>query len=392
MIGGVNRNIHTLSINYSNLANVIICLQMLILISVLVATLVTFIFLPVIIKVSKSIDLLDAPDIRKVHSVSIPSLGGVGIFIGFMLAIGIALPFVAIAEMKFFIAGIVITFLLGVRDDISSLEARQKVSVQLLCAFMVVYFSEVKLQGLYGIFGIESLPFGLASILSIFLIVALTNSYNLIDGIDGLAGSVALLVLTFFGWLFFQVGVFTLATLCFALSGALFAFLFFNWFPAKIFMGDTGSMMLGFVISVLAVQIINKTQGAQILDIVRIESSVGLAVGALILPIYDTLRVMTIRISRGISPFFPDRNHLHHALLKLGLNHAKATSSLLLVNFAILALSFVLNGILSNGVLILLDLAIIVSFGILIDFLGRKKRFMAISKSATSDLYISKSA
>ena len=367
---------------------------MLIIISVLVAILVTFILLPIIIKVSKSIDLLDIPDRRKVHSVSVPSLGGIGIFVGFILSVGIALSFTAMAEMKFFLAGIVITFLLGVRDDISSLQAKQKVSVQLLCACLMVYFAGVNLRGLYGIFGVESLPYGLSEILSVFVIMAMTNSYNLIDGIDGLAGSVALIVLSFFGWLFFQFGEIALATVCFSFSGALLAFLFFNWFPAKIFMGDTGSMMLGFVISVLSIQIMNKASGFQVSDFVRIDAPVGLAVGALILPIYDTFRVFIIRIANGKSPLAPDRNHIHHALLKLGLNHAKATSALLLVNCVVLGISFTLNDVLSNEGLILLNIAIIISFGAIIDFLGKKKRFMGIAKDATAanGLYISKSA
>ena len=367
---------------------------MLLLVSILVATLVTFILLPVVIKISKSIDLLDTPDRRKVHSVSVPSLGGVGIFIGFVMSIGIALPLADLAEMKLFLAGIIITFLLGVRDDMASLQAKQKVSVQLLCAFLVVYFSGIELHGLYGIFGIDSLPYGLSSILSVFVIMALTNSYNLIDGIDGLAGSVAFVILSFFGWIFFQLGEMALATLCLSFSGALLAFIFFNWFPAKIFMGDTGSMMLGFVISVLAIQIMNKTSGVHILGGIKIEAPVGLAVGALILPIYDTFRVFIIRLVSGKSPLAPDRNHIHHALLKLGLNHAKATSLLLLVNCSILTTSFVLNGVLSNGVLIILDIFLIILFGFIIDLMGKKKRFLGISKNAlaTKGFYVSKSA
>ncbi len=366
---------------------------MLLLISVLVAVLVTFILLPIVIKISKSIDLLDIPDRRKVHRISVPSLGGIGIFTGFVIAIGIALPFSAFAEMKFFLAGILITFLLGVRDDMSSLQAKQKVSVQLLCAFLVVYFSGIKLEGLYGLFGVNDLPYGISGVLSVFMIMALTNSYNLIDGIDGLAGSVALIILTFFGWIFFQLGETALATICLSLSGALLAFLFFNWFPAKIFMGDTGSMMLGFVISVLAILVINKSIGLEVTEFLKIESSVGLVIGALILPIYDTFRVITIRISKGISPFFPDRNHIHHALLRLGVNHAKATSILLAINATTLSVSIVLSETLTNGALILINVVIISIFGFVIDFLGKKKKFLGVTKKADSGtLYVSKSA
>lgn len=366
---------------------------MLLLTSVLVALFVTFILLPIIIKMAESINLVDTPDRRKIHHASIPSLGGIGIFGGFILAISIALPLTTVGELKFFLVGIVITFLLGVRDDIASLQAKHKVSVQLLCAFLVVYFSGIKLEGLYGILGIYDLPYGLSEVLSIFVIMALTNSYNLIDGIDGLAGSVALIVLTLFGWIFFQVDQLALATICLSFSGALIAFLFFNWFPAKIFMGDTGSMMLGFVLSVMSILVINKSQGLVLLEVVRIDASVGLVIGALILPIYDTFRVIIIRVSQGISPFFPDRNHIHHALLKLGLNHAKATTALLLLNVLSISLSIALNNVLNNGALILLNGLIVVVFGICIDVLGKKKHFMSLSRETeVNPLFVSKSA
>jgi UDP-GlcNAc:undecaprenyl-phosphate/decaprenyl-phosphate GlcNAc-1-phosphate transferase len=367
---------------------------MILFIAIIVAFLVTFILLPIIIKVSKSIDLLDIPDRRKVHHVSTPSLGGIAIFAGFALSAAISLSFAELAELKYFIAGVFIIFILGVRDDMSSLQAKQKVSVQVVCAFLVVYFSSFKLQGLYGIFGLHELPYVITGSLSIFIIMALTNSYNLIDGIDGLAGVIGIIILSTFGLIFLELNETSLAIMCFAICGSLVAFLFFNWFPSKIFMGDTGSMMLGFIISVLSIVIINRANGLEIFGMLKINASVGLVVGVLILPIYDTSRVFIIRILNGKSPLAPDRNHIHHALLKLGMNHSKAAFSLALLNILVLAVAITFNDTFSNSTLIFLEILIAALFGTAVDFLGKGKLYLGRSAEVESNrsLYVSKSA
>ncbi|MFY0600313.1 MAG: undecaprenyl/decaprenyl-phosphate alpha-N-acetylglucosaminyl 1-phosphate transferase [Cyclobacteriaceae bacterium] len=362
--------------------------------AVATAFFITFILLPLIIKVSRSIDILDTPDVRKVHSVGTPSLGGIAIFIGFMLAMGISVSLAELAQLKFFLAGIILIFILGIRDDVSSLQAKHKLAIQILSALLVVYFSGISLEGLYGLFGVTNLPLGVSEALTVFMIVALTNSFNLIDGIDGLAGSLGVIVLSLFGWVFLESSQMTLAVICFSVSGSLIAFLFFNWYPSKVFMGDTGSMLLGFISSVLSILIINTTQGANLSGGINIEAPVALAVATLIIPIYDTFRVFIIRFSKGQSPLVPDRNHIHHGLLEIGMSHAQATLILSALNLSVIVFSLLLNDVLDGGILILVQVLIVTSFGVVIDLLGKRKKHLSISSKvhAEKSLYISKSA
>lgn len=365
---------------------------MLIVLPIIAAFIITFILLPIIIRVSRSVDLLDMPDRRKIHHVSTPALGGIAIFMGFMFSVAMAVSFSELSSLKFFLFGLTIIFIMGIRDDISSLLAKHKLLTQVFAAFLVVYFTDMRLTGLYGIFGIGELPMWLSVSLSIFVLVGLTNSFNLIDGIDGLAGSVGVLIMTFFGWVFLASGHEAYAILSLSVVGSLAAFLFFNWYPSRIFMGDTGSMVLGFVISALAIKFINIAPGVS-LGLVEISSSVAICVAALILPVFDTLRVFTIRFVNGKNPLDPDRNHLHHGLLKIGLNHAQASISLVSFNLLILLLALMLNETLGNGMLSLLILMTALLPSLLLDYHLHKRHLAKTAKVLPkADLYVSRSA
>ncbi|SNS56573.1 UDP-N-acetylmuramyl pentapeptide phosphotransferase/UDP-N-acetylglucosamine-1-phosphate transferase [Ekhidna lutea] len=294
--------------------------------------LVTLTLMPVIIKVFKSIGLLDRPDKRKIHSISTPSLGGIAIFSGILMAVLMAVPLAELAIEKYFIGGAILIFLLGVRDDLSSLLAHHKLVVQIFSAFMVVYFGGIQINGLNGLFGVHSFPWHFDEIFTIFIIVVMTNAFNLIDGIDGLAGSIAFVIATFLGWASIQSGYFIDATFAFAIAGASLAFLLYNWFPSKVFMGDTGSMVFGFMLTVLMVKFLATPIPPSV-----ILSPVATSLALFVLPVYDTLRVFFIRFYTGRPPLAPDRNHIHHVLLKLGLNHAYST--LLLVGYNVLVVT-----------------------------------------------------
>ncbi len=365
--------------------------------SIIIATVssffITLMLLPLVIKVSKSINLLDNPDIRKAHSVSTPVLGGVAILFGFIIALLFSISFVELIQLKYLLFGILVIFFMGIRDDISVLIAKHKLFAQVFAAFLVVQFSDIQLDGFYGIMGVSEMPAWFTFLFSVFVLVALTNSFNLIDGIDGLAGSVGLLILTFFGIVFYLNGDGAFAALSASLAGATFAFLFFNWHPAKIFMGDTGSMLIGFVVSTCAIQFINISPSSYF-GIFEIKATVALAAAALILPIVDTTRVFIIRFWHGQNPLDPDRRHLHHELLRLGFSDRQVTITLLLFNLTVLFGTLSLNSHLGNGVLLL---AIGLFCGLLV--LGLQLRLIRLRKEKpksnsgnNSDLYISKSA
>lgn len=363
-------------------------------IAILSAFLVTFVLLPVVIKVTRSISLLDLPDRRKVHLEGTPSMGGIAIFVGFMMAVLITLPTSDLVSNKYLFSAISLIFFLGIRDDISSLIAHQKLITQVFAATLIVFLADIRLTGLYDIAGIGALPFGLEYLLSVCVIVTMTNSFNLIDGIDGLAASLGIIILLFFSWIFVSVGAMDLALISFAVSGSLLAFLIYNWHPSRIFMGDTGSMILGFLISSLAIKVINVSDGLAINSLINIQSSVALVISCLIVPFYDTLRVFTIRFIQGRSPFSPDRNHIHHSFLKLGLNHAQATQILASYNVLMIALALLLNSTFSNSILLSILFGTTVVFGTLVDHLVSKRKMLGVTAKleASKTMAISKSA
>jgi len=331
----------------------------------------TFISLPIIINVFNSIDLLDIPNRRKVHTVGTPSMGGLAIFMSLFVTLLFVFPVAFLANVKFTLAGLVIIFILGIRDDISSLDAKQKVIVQILAAVIVVQYSDVYLKDLQGFIGIFQLNQWLGKGLTVFIIIALTNSFNLIDGIDGLAGGIALLALLFLGINFFYSGDAAFSLIAISVASGLIAFLYFNWYPSKIFMGDTGSMSLGFLLSILITGFINRSEPIFADDV---SAPIAISISMLIVPIYDTLRVFTKRLIAGKSPFKPDKNHIHHALLKLGFTHGQAASILLSTTFFMIATAMLFQD-LGNNWLVLGQIMIMILFGSLIDqLLVRKVR------------------
>ncbi len=362
---------------------------MTILLAITASFLATMTLMPVIIKLFRSIDLLDIPDKRKIHSVSTPSLGGIAIFAGIVFSLLLSMSFVDLASQKFFIGATFLIFLLGVRDDLSSLLAKHKLIIQIFAAVLVVYFGGWKIEGLNGLFGVTSFPYGLNEVFTIFVIVVMTNAFNLIDGIDGLAGSIGLLITLFFGWYFLSIGDLINATVSIAIGGAVLGFLLYNWYPSKVFMGDTGSMTLGFMISTLVVKFLMVPESISFG--LGLESPVSLCIALLILPIYDTLRVFFIRFYTGKSPLSPDRNHIHHVLLKLGLNHGQGT--IVMISFNVIALAFALFfQHLGDTVLIASIFSVITIIGVGLDLKVMRKEAARTASLMASEIKLSKSA
>ncbi len=304
--------------------------------------LLTFLMFPVFIKLFKKRNFLDDPGGRKIHTAKTPAMGGLPIYIGFAISILIWAPFEILADIKYVLSAVTIMFIIGFRDDLINLKALQKLFGQIASALIIVGVCEIRFTSLYGLFGIEEISPLLGYIFSAFTIIVITNAYNLIDGIDGLSGSVGLIASMFFGIWFYLTGLESFAMLSFALLGALVAFLNFNWAPSKIFMGDTGSLFIGFFLSIIAIKFIDYNYYLADNEFV-FGGSIGTAVAVLILPLADTLRVFVRRVAKGMSPMHPDRTHVHHILLRLGCNHAQATGILVTVNIIFVLLAIVLK-------------------------------------------------
>lgn len=304
----------------------------------------TYLAIPSIISVARKKNLVDEPGERRSHSVSTPSLGGIGIFAGTIFSIILWTPFDVFKDLQYILCAFIIIFLIGAKDDIDPIAPSRKFLGQIFAALIVVYKANIKLTSMYGIFGIYELPGFVSIILSVFTIIVIINAFNLIDGINGLSGSIGALIAFTLGSWFLQIDRIDLAIVAFALTGSVIAFLKYNVTPAKIFMGDTGSLLLGLVCSILAIEFI-ESHRVLVDSPYAFKAAPSVAVGILILPLFDTLRVFTIRVIGGRSPFSPDRNHIHHLLIDSGLSHMQATGVLLIVNVMFIFLVYKLQAI-----------------------------------------------
>ena len=296
-----------------------------ILLSAALAFLITFFSIPIIIEVAKAKKLYDEPDERKVHKNVIPTLGGMGIFSGFIIAVLMGIPAGLNPEVQYFVAASLVIFFLGLKDDVMILSASKKFVGQLVSAGILIKFGGLQIHDMHGFLGIHEIPLVASYVLSFFTIIVVTNAFNLIDGVDGLAGTLGLITTFTFGTYFFYIGYVSYAVIAFSLSAGILGFLIYNFSPAKIFMGDTGSLLLGTVNSILVIKFINVAPLPQHAWSISSAPAIGFAI--LMVPLFDTLRVFAIRIFKRRSPFNPDRNHIHHFLLDLGFSHRKITLS-----------------------------------------------------------------
>lgn len=316
----------------------------------------TYLAIPSIIHVAIKKNLMDEPDERRSHKVSTPSLGGIGIFAGMLFSIIMWTPFEYFGDLQYILCAFIIIFLIGAKDDIDPISPSKKFMGQLFAAGILVFRANIRLTSLYGFFGLYEIPYLVSIALSIFTILVIINSFNLIDGINGLSGSIGLLISTVLGTWFYFVDSIELSIVAFALAGALVAFLKYNISPARIFMGDTGSLLLGLVCSILAIKFI-ELHNELSLSPYTFQSAPAVAIAILILPLFDTLRVFILRVMQGKSPFHPDRKHIHHVLIDLGLSHMQATGLLLMVNLLFIILAVQLQHI-GNLLLLITVLAI----------------------------------
>ena len=333
-----------------------------ILLSSALAFLITFFAIPVIIEVAKNKKLFDEPDERKVHKAVIPTLGGLGIFAGFILATLMGVPPNDAGGLQYFIAACLVIFFLGIKDDILVLSATKKFIGQLISAGIIIRFAGIQITSMHGFLNIQELPHMASIFLTLFTIIVITNSFNLIDGIDGLAGSLGLLTSLVFGLYFFENGLLMYAVMALSLSGALLGFLIFNFSPAKIFMGDTGSLLLGLLNSIFVIKFISIANDPNIN--IPLESAPAIGFAILIVPLFDTLRVFSLRIFNRRSPFSPDRNHIHHFLLDLGLSHRMIAFVCVCTNMLFILLAYFLRSLGTTLVLGALATAAIVIVGI----------------------------
>jgi len=286
---------------------------------------ISFLIVPVIIKYSLRKNLVDIPGRRKIHKKVTPSMGGIAIFIGFFISSLIWNDMEEWGYIKFILVALFVIFFIGVRDDLVPLRAMVKLIGQIMAASLVIFLFDLRIKTFYGLFGVHELPAIVSYIITYFTIIVITNSFNLIDGLDGLAGTIAIVALLAFGIWFFLVDDQIFSILSFAMLGAIFAFLIFNWEPSEVFMGDTGALVIGMMLAILVIHFINVNYELPAMTPYKFNGSVGTAACIIIIPLVDTLRIVILRLSKGQSPFSPDKSHVHHAIMRLGMSHGQTT-------------------------------------------------------------------
>ncbi len=324
-----------------------------------VAFFISFYLIPILIELAKSKQLVDIPDDRKIHKDPVPRFGGIGIFAGFLFSLLLSASITnSFLEFQYLIAAFLIVFFLGVGDDIMILSPLKKFIGQLAASFILIVKGHLLINNLHGFLGIQEIPVLISYMLTYFTIVVIINAINLIDGIDGLAGSLSLISTLFFGSWFYVNGDLAYALIAFTLAGSIVAFLYYNFNPAKIFMGDAGSLMLGLINAILVIRFINEAPTATTF---AASASPAVGFGLLLIPLMDTLRVFCIRIYQKKSPFFPDRNHIHHLFLDRGFSSRATTLILAGLSLVFSLLSFACSSI---NVTILIMLQAITFFSV----------------------------
>ncbi len=315
----------------------------LILVAFIISTILVLLTVPPIVKIANAKKLYEPFEERKVHTKIVPPLGGVAIFIAFVLSTIIATDGLNFPSLKYILAAVIIMFFIGLKDDILVISARKKLMIQAFATVLLITMGDIRFTNLHGMLGIYELNYLPSISLTLFAMLGIINAFNLIDGIDGLASGISTIASSSFGLWFYLSGNYELSIMSFALAGSLIGFFAFNVFGTKnkLFMGDTGSLIIGIVVAILVVKFneLNLIAGKY-----EIASAPAFSFALISVPIIDTLRVFTIRISLGKSPFAPDKNHIHHNLLTaFPGNHLKVTLIIMAANIVMIGFGILFN-------------------------------------------------
>jgi len=305
-----------------------------------VAILATAYLVPKIISIVRFKKLMDNPNERSSHSQATPSLGGMAFFIVLVLSMYFNHPYDSYGVSISIFPALTILFFLGIKDDLVVLAPITKLIGQSAAAFFILANIKFEINSLHGFFGIGEVNQWVGMAVGFFLMLAIINAFNLIDGIDGLASSVGIIAFSGFAVVFFFAERNFFALTAVVMVGILIGFLFFNLSSRnKIFMGDTGSMLVGFMLGMMSVRFLALDYDSlNHLPFNAIDIPI-IIISFLIIPLFDTGRVFTLRLLNGKGVFTPDRNHLHHVVIDAyNISHRRASFFIALVNIGCILL------------------------------------------------------
>ena len=350
----------------------------------LASVLLGVVTIPRIVLISRKKRLFDEISERKMHHGNIPRLGGVAFSPAFLFSVSLGmglryyfgfevnempLAIEVFRESMMLITGLTMIFFTGLADDLTGLSYKSKFVMQIAAACTMLYGSG-GISNMGGLFGLYELPAVVGGVLTVGMVVLMMNAYNLIDGIDGLCSGLSLLALgTLCVW-FWWIGLYVYAMLVAGICGVLSVFFFYNVSKArmKIFMGDTGSLTLGYMIAFFGLKFYNLNIDS---DLYNIQAAPAILLGLVLVPVFDTMRVFIVRIKSGLSPFYPDKRHIHHKILRLGLTHAQSALTIILIQIGFMLFNILLSQ-LNVTLLVLSDIVLWCMMILILDFLGSR--------------------
>lgn len=332
----------------------------------LVALVVSFLCYPLVLKFAKAHGIVDNPNARKLQRVPVPVMGGVVVFAG-IIAGGIALNFLLYSEVLVYgLLGMTIMMVIGVWDDIKDISAIIRFLIEIILVVTFILITGTYIDDFHGLWGVNALDPWIGMPLSVVVGVGIINSVNLIDGVDGYASGYGMLACACFGIAFWSVWSPVMVCMAIIVIGALLPFFLHNVFGvrSKMYLGDGGTLMLGMLMTVFVFFSLSSTQRCDSME----EYGIGLcafSLAVLCIPVFDTLRVMTMRMLRGKSPFRPDKTHLHHLFIDMGFSHLGAALFILILNISVVLLWFLFWKL---GASVDLQTYIVIALGMLVTF------------------------
>ena len=358
------------------------------LISLIISIVAGLIYIPRIVIISKRKNLYDQSGGRKPHKGNIPRIAGMAFFPAFIVAFFVPFAVAAVHNSEYHIllhsryilqlgmllAGLSLLYMVGFVDDLISVSWRRKFLIQFFAALMPV-LAGMGVGDMDGLLWLHGLNPWIGGVLTVFAVMLMINAYNLIDGIDGLCSSLSIFATAVLGAWFLLHGYLVYGLVSTSIAGITAVYFYYNTTHGEFrtFMGDTGSTNLGYIIAFLCLafyDIVTRTSQESVFG-TGIGHPMAIILGVVALPLFDTARVFAVRISKGLSPFHPDKRHLHHKLLDLGLSHLQCTLICLALQGCYFAINLLMKDININ-IVVLTDLAFMILYVVLIDMLVRR--------------------
>ena len=347
------------------------------------------IIIPQILLIAFRKKLFDVPDARKIHTSAVPRLGGIAfnlvtifsVFFVFGINIlgsnGIFMEQISTDALQFCFGfcALMLIYIVGIADDLIGVRYKAKFVVQTLAALFIVV-SGLYINNFHGLFGLHEVNPFFGGFITVIAIVFITNAINLIDGVDGLASGLCIVAFAYYGVMFFCLGMFVYSLLAFAVLGTVIQFYYYNVFgkaekQKKIFMGDTGSLTLGIFLCFLSLKLNQMPDSHSF-----VSNAFVMAFAPLIVPCFDVIRVYIHRLRKHRSPFLPDKNHIHHKIMRCGVSQRVTMVSIIVFAVFIALANFELANVLDINVLVIGDLVFYyIGHGILNKILAKKEKW-----------------